>query len=121
VQTLAVMITTPPYSNITATAIDYIESALQLGIKVVGVFFYQAGVLNANNFVILPNDEFQALDKWQALHHKYNVPLHLCYSAAEKHGLTDEMLLNNVAPDFTVSGLGELVELSCSADRVVQL
>jgi len=120
-QTLAVMVTTPPYSNLTTTAIDYIESALQLGIKVVGVFFYQAGVLNANRLVELPNDEFQTLTKWQTLHKEHHLPLHLCYSAAEKHGLSEEMSDNNIAQAFIVSGLGELVELSCKADRVVQL
>ena len=120
-KTLAIVVTTPPYSNLTATAINYIESALQMGIEVVGVFFYQAGVLNACSLVDLPNDEFQTLNKWQALHQQYNLPLHLCYSAAEKHGLTEESSRHNIHQAFTVSGLGELVELSCKAERVVQL
>ena len=65
------------------------------------------------------------------------MPLYLCISAAEKRGLTDE--LNNHEPSshelshepsqetsnidsvFTVSGLGELVELTSKAERVVQL
>jgi tRNA 2-thiouridine synthesizing protein D len=55
------------------------------------------------------------------LHQKYQLPLHLCYTAAEKNGLSDEKATNNIAAHFTVSGLGELVELTSAADRVVQL
>lgn len=121
VQTLAVVITTPPYSNLTATALCYIESALKSGVKLTGVFFYQAGVLNANKFVDIPNDELQTLSQWQYLHNKYQLPLHLCFTAAEKHGLTDDKEFNNIDPAFIISGLGELVELTSIADRVIQL
>lgn len=120
-QTLAVLITTPPHSNLTATAISYVESALESGVKVVGVFFYQAGVLNANKFVDIPNDEFQTVSHWKRLHQQYQLPLHLCFTAAEKHGLTDDSAFNNIDTAFTISGLGELVELTSIADRVVQL
>ena len=52
----------------------------------------------------------------------------MCISAAEKRGLSDELLADNslhtnsnIDSAFTVSGLGELVELTSQADRVVQL
>ena len=41
--------------------------------------------------------------------------------AAEKRGMTDEEQLNNIAPNFVVAGLGELVELTNKCDRVIQL
>lgn len=118
---LAVIVTTPPSSNLTVTALNYIESALEQGINIIGIFFYQAGVLNANNYVAIASDEFQVTKQWHLLHKQYQLPLHLCYTAAEKHGLTDEKETNNIASHFTVSGLGELVELTSAADRVVQL
>jgi tRNA 2-thiouridine synthesizing protein D len=39
VNTLAVIITTPPYSPLTASAVNYVETALEAGIKLMGVFF----------------------------------------------------------------------------------
>ena len=117
---LAVIITTPPYSNLSVTAIDYIETALKAGVELVGVFFYQDGVLHANANIQIASDEFQALSHWQQLHQEYKLPLHLCITAAEKRGISDEKNTKNIHSIFTVSGLGELVELSTSADRMVQ-
>lgn len=116
---LAVVITTPPYSNLSVTALDYIESALNAGVELVGVFFYQDGVMHANTSVQIASDEFQALSHWQRLHQTYKLPLHLCITAAEKRGISDEHA-QNIHSIFTVSGLGELVELSSKADRLVQ-
>lgn len=118
---LAIIITTPPTSNLTLTAVTYIETALKQGVDVKGVFFYQSGVLNASSLVAISSDEFQMNNKWQQLHNDYNLPLHLCYTAAEKSGLSEEASSLNIASCFTVSGLGELVELTSAADRVVQL
>lgn len=120
VKKLAVIVTTPPYSNLTITALNYIETALKSGIKVIGVFFYQDGVLNANDKVHIASDEFQTIKHWQTLHDTYQLPLHLCITAAEKRGMNDEEDTNNLHNAFTISGLGELVELSTSADRMVQ-
>ena len=116
---LAVVITTPPYSNLSVTALSYIESALKTGIELVGVFFYQDGAMHANTNIQIASDEFQAIEQWQKLHQAYKLPLHLCITAAEKRGISDETI-NNIHPIFTVSGLGELVELSSKADRMVQ-
>jgi len=120
VNKLAVVITTPPYSNLTITALNYIEAALHCDIELIGVFFYQDGVLNANSKVHIASDEFQTIKRWQTLHKKYNLPLHLCITAAEKRGMSDENDADTLIDAFTISGLGELVELSTSADRLVQ-
>lgn len=116
---LAVVVTTPPYSNLSVTALDYIETALKAGVELVGVFFYQDGVMHASTNIRIASDEFQALPCWQRLHDTYDLPLHLCITAAEKRGLSDEQP-SNIHSIFTVSGLGELVELSSKADRMVQ-
>ncbi|MBL4940606.1 MAG: sulfurtransferase complex subunit TusD [Colwellia sp.] len=116
---LAVMITTPPYSNLSVTALDYIETALKNGVELIGVFFYQDGVLHADAHVQIASDEFQAISHWRKLHQAYKLPLYLCITAAEKRGISDEQT-QNISPIFTISGLGELVELSTMADRLVQ-
>ena len=116
---LAVVITTPPESNLSVTAIEYIESALDSGVEVIGVFFYQCGVMHANAKIQIASDEYQAIQHWQRLSNKYQLPLHLCITAAEKHGMSDEFV-DSIHNIFTISGLGELVELQTHADRMVQ-
>jgi tRNA 2-thiouridine synthesizing protein D len=122
--TLALVVTTPPNSNLTTTAINLVKAAVEKGVAIVGVFFYQDGVLNAAKHLSIPTDEYQTLQHWQQLNREFDVPLYLCVTAAEKRGLTDEIGKNensNIDQAFTVSGLGELVELTCKAERVVQL
>jgi len=122
--TLALVVTTPPNSNLTTTAINLVKTAVEKGVAIVGVFFYQDGVLNAAKHLSIPTDEYQTLQHWQQLNREFDVPLYLCVTAAEKRGLTDELGKNensNIDQAFTVSGLGELVELTCKAERVVQL
>jgi len=121
VSKLAVIVTSSPLNNLTVTAINIIEHALAQGIDVVGVFFYQDGVINANSNIQIPSDEFQTLAAWQALQHKHKLALHLCITAGEKRGLVCEGNDINIDPTFCVSGLGELVELTTQADRVIQL
>lgn len=121
---LAFVITTAPSSNLTATAINMITAALKNRIEVVGVFFYQSAVLNGCEHLAIPNDEYQTHKQWQQLHNDFNLPLHLCATAAEKHGLSDdinEQKITNINKAFTLSGLGELVELNVKADRLIQL
>ncbi len=120
-KTLAVVITTPPYSHLTITALNYIEAALRADVDVIGVFFYQDGVMHANADVSIASDEFQAIKHWQKLHQQYQLPLHICITAAEKRGIACNSLDNEkINQAFTVSGLGELVELTTKAARLVQ-
>ncbi len=120
-KTLAVVITTPPYSHLTITALNYIEAALTADVDVIGVFFYQDGVMHANADVSIASDEFQAIKHWQKLHQQYQLPLHICITAAEKRGIACNSLDNEkINQAFTVSGLGELVELTTKAARLVQ-
>lgn len=120
-KTLAVVITTPPYSPLTVTALSYVETALVAGINVIGVFFYQDGAMHANENISIASDEYQAIAHWQRLNHQYQLPLHICITAAEKRGIgCDSMDNEQINEAFTVSGLGELVELTTKATRLVQ-
>ncbi len=120
-KSLAVVITTPPYSHLTITALNYIEAALAIDIDVIGVFFYQDGVMHANENISIASDEYQAIKHWQRLHQQYQLPLHICITAAEKRGIACDSLDNEkINQAFTVSGLGELVELTTKATRLVQ-
>ena len=120
-KTLAVVITTPPYSHLTITALTYVEAALVAGINVIGVFFYQDGVMHDNEGIRIASDEYKAIAHWQRLQQQYQLPLHICITAAEKRGIACDAIDNDkINNAFTVSGLGELVELTTKASRLVQ-
>ncbi len=120
-KTLAVVVTTPPYSHLTISALTYVEAALVAGINVIGVFFYQDGAMHANKDISIASDEYQAIEHWQRLNKEYQLPLHICITAAEKRGIACDSIDNDqVNEAFTVSGLGELVELTTKAARLVQ-
>ena len=119
--TLAVVVTTPPYSHLTVTALMYVEAALVAGIDVVGAFFYQDGAMHANKDISIASDEYQSIAHWQKLQQQYQLPLHVCITAAEKRGVVMGSIDNEIVNEaFTVSGLGELVELTTKASRLVQ-
>lgn len=121
---LAVIVTTPPTNHLTQTAYQIIKTAVNENIELIGVFFYQSGVLNASKYLSVPNDEFPLQKKWQQLHKDHAAPYFLCSTAAEKYGLIDAnepMNTNLISDSFSISGLGELVMLTLKADRVVQL
>lgn len=121
-QSLAIIVTTQPTANATFTAYQVVKQAIENNVAIVGVFFYQDGVLNASKYLAIPSDELQLITLWQQLQQQHNIPLHLCATAAEKRGLIDPKDDNNLLhKEFTLSGLGELVMLSSKADRVVQL
>ncbi len=122
--TLAVIVTTAPNSHLTQTAFQLISQATSQSIDIVGVFFYQQGVLNASQLLSVPSDEYPLCEKWQQLNADSNIPLYLCSTAAEKHGLINELKPQStefIHNAFTLAGLGELVELTAKADKVVQL
>lgn len=123
-KTLAVVVTTPPYSPLTITAINYIKAAVEAQVDIVGVFFYQDGVMHANECIEIASDEYQAIEQWKILQKNSQLPLHICVTAAEKRGVSIDSS-NNITKDkindaFTLSGLGELVELTTKASRLVQ-
>ncbi|WP_286267309.1 sulfurtransferase complex subunit TusD [Thalassotalea atypica] len=117
----AVVVTSPAHANRTATAVAFVRELLQSPHELIGVFFYQDGVTNANLLTSIPADEYQAPAQWRALNKEHKLNLHLCITAAEKRGMTDDAAQNNICGDFIISGLGELVELTNSCDRVIQL
>jgi tRNA 2-thiouridine synthesizing protein D len=124
VSSVALIVSTPPYSNLTVTALRFAQAVVDRGHSLTGIFFYQDGVLNANSLVHPPSDEMNLVKQWQTFSQSSATPLHLCISAAEKRGLSDgqgEHNLHNIADCFTVSGLGELVVLTSQADKTIQL
>ena len=109
------------------SAYQFARATLANGHQLKGIFFYQSGVHNANALQTTLNDETNALHLWQQLHNEFATPLFLCVTAANKRGILSEqdaqdagLTQSNLAPEFTIAGLGELVSLCNDSDRVVQ-
>ncbi|MEH6452503.1 MAG: sulfurtransferase complex subunit TusD [Psychromonas sp.] len=117
-----------PYGTQSAsTAYQFCAAAINQGHQIVGVFFYQEGVLNASDLSSPASDEVNMPALWAALAIENKFPLEVCVSAALRRGIVDQQEASqlafdhfNVKPPFVLSGLGQLAELSAACDRLVQ-
>lgn len=123
----AIVVYGGPYGNQGAlSALNFIEAALEKGHMVDSVFFYGEGVHNATALGSAPQDEFSLYEEWKKLGISRNIPLHVCVASAIKRGILDksnairyEKSAVNVAPHFTLSGLGQLAMAFHAADKVL--
>lgn len=121
---IALLVTTPPNSHLTKTAYQFALDVLASEHHLIGVFFYQQGVINGGKYISFPSDEVNVQHLWQELNKDHQLSLHLCSTAAEKFGLFPAEIVNpetELAEGFSLSGLGELAALINKADKLVQL
>ncbi len=125
----ALLITSPPIdSQSSATAVRFANQIIENGHRLVGVFFYGAGVHNGNRFETMLNDEWANYGAWVNHANKYSTPLYLCVTAANRRGLQSETDAKqnpvddqfNIEMPFESVGLGEWFALCKLADRTVQ-
>ncbi|PKG40528.1 sulfurtransferase complex subunit TusD [Psychromonas sp. Urea-02u-13] len=124
----AVVVSGAPYGTQGASsAYQFCASAVQAGHKIVGVFFYQEGVLNASLLVSPASDEINLPSLWAQLATAHQFPLEVCVSASLRRGIVNQVEAEqlalaqfNLKSPFVLSGLGQLAELSAGADRLVQ-
>jgi tRNA 2-thiouridine synthesizing protein D len=125
---LAVVVSGAPYGTQGASsAYQFCASAIRAGHQIIGVFFYQDGVLNASQLVSPASDEINLPDCWAQLATQHKFPLEVCVSASLRRGIVNQVEAGqlsltqfNLKAPFILSGLGQLAELSASADRLVQ-
>lgn len=118
---------TAPYSSQASySAYQFALSALNQGHKVYRVFFYQDGVQNATSLTTPPQDEFDLQHAWQNLAKEHNLDLVVCIAAALRRGVLNNIEskrynkpAHNLAAEFSLSGLGQLVEAAVISDRVI--
>ncbi|WP_354623247.1 sulfurtransferase complex subunit TusD [Psychromonas sp. MME2] len=124
----AIVVSAAPYgAQGSSSAYQFASAAILAGHEIVGVFFYQEGVLNANQLVSPATDEINLPDFWAELARKNNFPLEVCVSASLRRGVLDQQEAKqlaqvqfNLKTPFVLSGLGQLAELSASCDRLLQ-
>ena len=96
------------------TAYNFTVAAMAKGHEITGVFFYNDGVLNANKLMEPPTDDRNIVKRWSELGSK-GVDIVVCIAAGKRRGIVDA----NLMPNMRISGLGQLVDLTLNADRVI--
>ncbi|MCE8015161.1 sulfurtransferase complex subunit TusD [Halomonas sp. MCCC 1A17488] len=116
-----------PYSSQAShSALRFAMALIARGHRVESVFFYHDGVYNASRLAAPPQDEPHLHDAWCSLHAEHATRLQVCIAAALRRGLLDSREADrhgksghSVEPPFELTGLGQLVDLGHSVDRLV--
>lgn len=111
-----ILVSAPPQNTQShLTAIRFIEESIKQNVSIRTVFFYQEGVLVANQFSAPPSDEPQLSTLWQDLSEIQELELQTCVAASYRRGIIDEheaqereLLSHNLHPSFKMTGLGQL-------------
>jgi tRNA 2-thiouridine synthesizing protein D len=125
---IGILVTSSP------TATQNILSALRMAQtivssehKLLGVFFYQEGIHNANRLQIISSDEVDLYTAWTQLANMHACPLMVCVTAAGKRGVLSQVDATendkehfNLTTPFQSVGLGDLAELMSNSDRLLQ-
>ena len=123
----ALLVMSSPFSGQGAmTAARFARAVLARGHSISRVFFLDAGTGNGSAAAVYPQDERDRLQPWVELAEQHGVELILCIASALRYGMLDDTEASRhekpsatIHPAFTVSGLGQLVDASAGADRLV--
>jgi tRNA 2-thiouridine synthesizing protein D len=127
-----ILINASPSQQGSTTAYNFSKAVLAKGYRILRIFFYRDGVLNANAFNSPPSDEFNIVQAWQELATEHGVELNVCVAAALRRGVLDEQEVSDVIPaqagiqqvsnlahGFKITGLGQLIEAMINSDRFI--
>jgi tRNA 2-thiouridine synthesizing protein D len=123
----AIQVNEGPYQHQASdTAYQFAKAALAKGHEIMRVFFYHDGVNNGTRLTTPPQDDRHVVNRWAQLAEQHSLDLVVCVAAAQRRGLVDEgeakrngKDATNIAPQFRISGLGQLVEAGIQSDRLV--
>ncbi len=116
----------PPTHQASDSAYQFTKAALENGHEIFRVFFYHDGVNNGTMYGVPPIDDRNVTTIWSELAEKYELDLVVCVAAAQRRGIMDAdeakrhgKGASNIAPNFRISGLGQLIEAGIQADRLL--
>ncbi|MGM0767571.1 MAG: sulfurtransferase complex subunit TusD [Pseudomonadota bacterium] len=121
------VITGAPYSTqAPQTALGFARAVIAKGHAIDRVFLYGEGVHLASSLACPPSDEANWSAAWAEFLNTHAVPGIACVASALRRGLVDqaeqaryELSAHNLAPPFTIAGLGEWVEGTIQSSRVI--
>jgi len=116
-----------PFSHQGAqSAYRFALATLAAGHRIGRIFFYQDGVHNGNRLITPAQDELNLPDCWQTLAEQHEIELVVCIAAAARRGVLDQREAArhqhpaaNLAPGFTLSGLGQWIDALAESDRFI--
>lgn len=108
------------------SAYQFARELLNQGHEIYRIFFYHDGVYNANRLTIPPQDEINISSRWSSFAGDNNIELVVCVASALRRGVLDdsesrryEKDTHNIEQNFTLSGLGQLIDAGIVSDRLV--
>ena len=111
-----ILVNEGPYQHQASdTAFLFCKAVLAKGHEIQRVFFYHDGVNNSTKLTEPPQDDRNIVARWTKFAAENDIDLVVCVAAALRRGIKEE----NLAPNFRISGLGQLVETGIQADRTV--
>lgn len=137
---LLIIISQHPFSPLAWHSYRLAKAACDAKVAV-RVFFYKDAASIANGFAWQPKDTSHVQHAWQTLATQYGLELPVCVGTALARGVVDadnakrhgiqstldertehaDAAVSNLAPHFTLTGLGTLSELLTDASRVITL
>jgi tRNA 2-thiouridine synthesizing protein D len=123
----AIIVRAAPWQSQAAlSAYRFACAALAEGHEIKRLFFHEDGVFNASASIVGAQDELQLPRAWQTLISEHQLDAVVCVASAHKRGVLDEQEATrhargsgNLLPGFVISGLGQLVDATLDADRVL--
>jgi tRNA 2-thiouridine synthesizing protein D len=123
----AVVVNEGPYQHQASnTAYHFTRAVLEKGHEIVRVFFYHDGVNNGTCLTAPPQDEPHIVNQWSLLGQDHDLDLVICVAAAQRRGVMDDresarhnLPAANLAAGFRIAGLGQLIDASIEADRLL--
>lgn len=117
----------PQQSHGPRNALQFAKELINQNHRIYRLFFYREAVELASSLPVYTSDESNIQVEWQAFIKEYNLDAVVCIAAALRRGILDQTEANryhktahNMNENFTLSGLGQLVDAVVSSDRVIR-
>ena len=104
-------------------ALTFARSVIESGHQINRVFFYHEGVSVALKTIETPPGEFNYGKAWTDFSLKTNIELAVCVASGSRRGIIEDQSDNsssNLAENFELVGLGQLVEAISNSDRYIE-
>ncbi len=116
-----------PYSSQAAlSALHFAAAVIDADHELYRVFFYHDGVYTGNSLISAPQDEVDLHKEWQTLASTHSIELVVCIASALRRGMLDEDEAvryekpgHSLGDEFTVAGLGQLIDAALESDRLI--
>ena len=123
----AIVVHSAPYTSEGAhSALRFCQAALAAGHEIYRLFFFRDGVHNLTSLSVVAQDEQNLQDQWSQLISENGIDAVACVTSALKRGiLNDEEAKRyekesaSLSEHASIAGLGQLVDATLNADRVV--